>query len=227
MSESKLEMALTEYMCAEGEALMIENEDIECEFSDEFLQKMDKLINRRRKPYFRMINSVSKRVACIALAVFIATATTVMSVDALRNAVFNFFLNVFSDHSDIRAADDDQHPDTIEEIYDITYDLSEYYVDFKSDYDHGHILKYKNKDTKSIIRLEQYTNSSLNLAINTEDAEITHIDMNGYDTIYYCDNHNYHVLIWDNGRYTLMISSNLTKEETLKIAKSVKKVETK
>ncbi len=223
MEDNNFMRALAECMREEYAEYAVAVEDHS--FSPKFERKVRKLINRRRKPYFRMINTVGKRVACIALAVFIATATTVMSVGAFREAFIGFFINTFSDHSDLKGVDDDQHPDTIEDIYEIGYDLSGYYVDFKSDYEHGHILKYKNKDTKSIIRLEQYTNSSLNLAINTEDAEITHIDMNGYDTIYYCDNHNYHVLIWDNGEYTIIISSNLSKEETFEIAKSVRKSE--
>ena len=223
MNENNLKLALTELMYKDADELMIEN--IPYEFSAEFEKRMSKLIKRRRKPYFRMINTVGKRAACIALAVFIASATTVMSVDAFREAVFRFFMNIFSTHSDITAIDDDQHPNTIEDIYEITYDISDYNIDFESNTERTRIISYTRKSNEII--LEQYVNDAFNLRANTEDAVIKHMDLNGFDVIYYCDNHNYYNLIWDNGYYIFHLSSNLTKEATLDIAKSIKKVETK
>ena len=225
MSESKFERALSEYMCGEGEALMLENEDIAHEFSPEFEKRMEKLINRRKKPYFRMINTVGKRVACIAACTFIVSAGALMSVDAVRDAVFGFIMNIFEDHSDISFEDDGKHPDTIQDIYEITYDMSEYSIDFKDLSERSRTIVYTDNDKE--ITYMQYTQDALNMMINTEDAVISHIDINGFDAIYYCDNHNYHTLIWDNGQYIFYISSNLSKEETISIAESVKKVESK
>lgn len=223
MNENNLKLALTELMYKEADELMIENAPYE--FSADFEKRMSKLVKRRRKPYFRMINTVGKRAACIALAVFIASATTVMSVDAFREAVFRFFMNIFSTHSDITAIDDDRHPDTIEDIYEITYDLSDYDINFEDNTERSRITTYM-KNNNEIVFM-QYVNDAFNMRANTEGAVITHIDLNGYDAIYFYNNVGYHNLIWDNGRYTIVISSNLTKESTIDIAKSVKKVETK
>lgn len=46
-----------------------------------------------------------------------------------------------------------------------------------------------------------------------------------HEAIYYCDNHNYHNLIWDNGEYIIMVNSNIGKNELIDIANSVQKVE--
>ena len=227
MSESKFEMALSEFMCAEGEELMIENEVIEHEFSLSFEKKMEKLINRRRKPYFRMINTVGKRVACIAACAFIVSSASLMSVDAVREAVFGFIMNIFEDHSDIKTFDDDKHPDIIEDIYEITYDLSGYIVDFKDYHEDHRITCYIKADTNNQIDFYQFTSSAFNMRINTEEAEINHINIDEQDMIYYFDNLGFHNLIWDNGEYIFMISSNSTKEEIIEMMKSIKKVETK
>ena len=71
----------------------------------------------------------------------------------------------------------------------------------------------------------QYVNDAFNIRANTEGAVITHIDLHGYDAIYFYNNVGYHNLIWENGQYTMVISSNLTKEVTVDIAKSVRKSE--
>ena len=226
MSESKLAKALKEVAYKEADELLIEYDVCDYTFPDEFYKKMDKLINRRRKPYFRMINTVGKKVACIAIVFFIASATTVMSVDALRNAVFNFFINVFSTHSDIKTVDDDQHPDTIEDIYEITYDLSDFSV-YDEFYDDVSRYTMYLKDNTECVSYNQYTKATFDIRINTEGAIIHHITLNGYDTIYYMNNNNYHTLIWDNGRYIFMVSSNISKENAFEIAESVKKVEDK
>lgn len=52
-------------------------------FSDRFEQKMQRII-RSQKGVLKLVNTVGKRVACIALAVIICLATTVFSVEALR-----------------------------------------------------------------------------------------------------------------------------------------------
>ena len=223
MGDNNLKLALTELMYKEADELMVEYESYE--FSPEFEEKMEKLIKRRRKPYFRMINTVGKRVACIAACAFIVSSASLMSVDAVREAVFGFIMNIFEDHSDISFQEDDKHPDTIQDIYEITYDISGFHIDFEDEGDKSRTIVYTNNNNE--ITFMQYTQKSFNLGINTEDTELMHIDVNGFDAIYYCDNHNYHTLIWDNGQYIFYISSNLPEKETISVAESVKKVEKK
>ena len=224
MDRAEFGKIIYDVMIDEYDELLVEN--VEHEFSPEFEKRMEKLISRRKKPYFRMINTVGKRVACIALVVVIASATTVMSVDALRNAVFKFIINTFSFGSYIKTEEtSNNYPKTIEEIYDITYDLSGYHVIFEDNNDVHRIKNYRNDE--NTVYFSQYTHDSYNLFINTEGTEITHIDIDGYDVMYYCDNHGYHTIIFDNGRYIFMLSVNSTKDEAINMMKSIQKVESK
>lgn len=74
-----------------------ENGVLPYEFSEQFEAKMIRLI-KSQKGIRRLINTAAKRAACIILSLLIATATTVFSVDALREpvseAVESFFVNV-------------------------------------------------------------------------------------------------------------------------------------
>lgn len=89
----------------------------EHDFSPEFDEKMEKLINRRKKPYFKMINTMSKKVACVAGVFLIASSVTIMSVDALRNRMADLFVKQSKDHSIIRYEGNDISPSSIEDIF--------------------------------------------------------------------------------------------------------------
>ncbi|MGN0612993.1 MAG: hypothetical protein ACI4JB_03755, partial [Porcipelethomonas sp.] len=131
MSDDKLKRALEEALSREAEVLLSGNDIPEHEFSKKFEKKINKLIKRRRKPYFHAISTVGKRAACIIIGFLAASTATVMSVDALREAVIGFFMKTFDTYSLVKLVDDKSHPDTIEEIYIITYDLSGYKLDWE------------------------------------------------------------------------------------------------
>lgn len=222
MDRAEFGKIVYDLMIQEYDNLLIEN--VEHEFSTKFEKKIEKLINRRRKPYFRMINTVGKRAACIALAIFIASATTVMSVEALRNAVFKFFADMFGSTSTVRVEIDKQHPETIEEIYEITYDLSDYIIDRE---ENNELFREKIYIKDSItLYYTQYTQNMFDgSVINTEDADIKETEINGFPATYFLDNQGNYKIIWDNGEYVFTILANLSKEETFAIAESVQKVE--
>ena len=64
-------------------------------FSFQFKEKMARLVKSQKKPYYYMINTAAKRVACIIIA-FVAVLTTLtFSVKALREPVVEFFLKTY------------------------------------------------------------------------------------------------------------------------------------
>ena len=145
-----------------------------------------------------------------------------MSVDALRNAFIDFIVSVYEKFS-IIFTEDKKAPETIEEIYNITYDLNDYTIDYQEYNEIFRNTVYVKDDY--VIDFSQYTKSAYDLLINRENAETTAIDINGNEAVYFYDNHNYSHIIWDNGNYIIDISSNIDKSTLISIAKSVKKVE--
>lgn len=95
-----LAQALQEDLDAKMAQLPPENE-VDFEFSEEFESDMQKLLNRASKPYYYFINTVGKRVAVIAVVLFIALTTTVFSVEALRKPVVKFFVTFFEKFSTV------------------------------------------------------------------------------------------------------------------------------
>lgn len=211
---------------------MYEQADDESDFSKGFEKKMEKLIRRRKKPYYIMINTAFKRVAVIIIAFISISVVTVLSVDALRDFFKDFFVNIFSNHSHVVANTEPEvgessmtitYPEKIESKYEIAYDLSGYEKTVYSDDEISTIIEYVKGD--AIIDYTQYVVSQYDAFLNTEDAEIEHIDINGHDAMFFMDNNGYYSIIWNNGEYIIQISANLNKDEFIDIAKSVQKVE--
>lgn len=224
MANDKFKKAISEALCEEySESIPKNNSDHV--FSDSFNKKMDKLIKRQRKPYYKMINTAVKRAACFAVLVLAASITTVISVDAFRGYFKNFFIKTFSTHSEISAVDsgDESAPETIENNYDITYNLNDYDIVYNERDEFSRNITYQKG--KVVIDYYQFVKSQFDLHLNTEDAEISSVEINGHEAVYYCDNNNYYHLIWDNGEYIILLSSNIVKNELISIANSVQKVE--
>lgn len=224
MNDSQFKRAIFESLTKEYE-LSVPEQNTNHVFSDSFNRKMDKLISQQKKPYYKMINTGGKRVACIAVVIFIASFTTIMSVSALRNAFKDFFMSIFSNHSEISVVVDssDIAPTVIQSNYNITYDLSEYDIAYEEYDDLSHFISYQKDDI--VIDYFQYVKAEFDIGLNTEGAEVSTITINGCDAVYYLDNHSYHHLIWDNGEYIIVLSSNIGKSELIEIAYSVQKVE--
>lgn len=221
MSDENFKKALSDAITADYEDLIPNiGEHI---FSPKFEKKMRKLINCRKKPYYKMINTIGKRVACISVVILIASSVTVMSVDALRNAFIDFFVKIYKNFSTVQSVDDDASPETIEDIYEITYDLSEFTIDYEEFDEYSRNITYVKDDI--IIFFEQFVKDVYDINANTEDAEISTLIINGHEAIYFHDNHQYDTLIWDNGDYIISLGSNISKDVLIDIAESVQKVE--
>lgn len=109
----------------EGQELAAANETDHI-FSDNFNLRSEKLIKRQKKSYYPLICTSARRAACVIIAFFVISMTTVLSVDALRKPFFDFIINIFTDHSEINFEGDldTNAPDKIIDKYEIGYELT-------------------------------------------------------------------------------------------------------
>lgn len=188
-------------------------------FSPEFEEKMERLIKRRRKPFYYLFNTVAKRVACIIAALIIAMVSTVLSVDALRNCVKNFFVEVYEKFSTVFFQKDSSAPDTIEVYYSLSY-IPEGYE--KSEIERNTLrnrIKYKSKYGKEIVYKQ--TIFSQKADIDTENGETEEI---GNGLYIYQEKFQQQMYYWSDGNYQFLIRAHddISKEELLKMADSLK-----
>ncbi len=197
------------------------NFDVNAEFSEKFERKMDKLIRRRNKPYFNLICTGGRLAACIVAAIIILSASS-LSVEAVREAVNDFFLSIFGDHTavSVNNATEKDYPATIKEEYAISnlpdgFELSDY------NRDSGTIFAaYFNGD--KYIFFEQFVHDSYSGYFDNEHSELEYYtDESGQEYLIQSTNHDF-CIMWDNGRYILQIKSNMNKDDVLELCKSTK-----
>lgn len=222
MSNEIFVKALNDVVTAECAGLMeYESEHI---FSDEFERNMKRLAARQKKFYYHMVNTAQKRVACAAAVMLIGSFAAIMNVDATRTAIAELFIDTQPDYSNIISVDDEDAPETIEEIYEITYGLEGYTIDYKFSSDEKYDVVYMNGE--NYINFVQSVKSSYDVNWNTEGASIEIITLGEYEAIYFCNNdYNYHHLIWNAEDYVFSVTCNIDKNELKKMAESVQKVE--
>ena len=191
-------------------------------FSPEFESKIQKLIGRQKKPYFYMINTVAKRVACIIVACLAVLTTLTFSVKAIREPVIKFFVDTYKKFSTIFFEAEyinEDYNQGITTYYEPTY-LPKGYVE--ENVQRGatvNYIEYCNSANGSIT-FHQYVINPSSIYIDTENAKTTFVNNN---TAYSIEKDDTKCIVWndDNYSYILTTPSNLSDDELFKIANSV------
>ena len=185
-------------------------------FSKKHEAKMKKLIRKQnlKEKFFENLTT-NKKIACILLACFVFTGVTMFGVNAWRMITLNYVFDPDKPNTDISFgvnkgsfySDDSVLFRYIPMGFEITKNSS------RSAY-----LKLK------FSRDEQYFVLSVNgldgnLSVDTENAKIEKIFINGNEGIY-STNEDVNILFWHNETNAFTISGNISKEEMIKIAQN-------
>jgi hypothetical protein len=226
MDDKLFKQALNEALTLQYSSMLdIDMSHLTHEFSRAYIKSRDRLIKLRSRSYYKMISTAGRRVACIIAAFIIATFTTIFSVEALRTAFMDFIMNIFPTHTVFQSANLADAPETIENIYMITYDMSGFEVGFEDYSEHNRITQYVNFDEMLMVSFEQSVKHNWEPHINTEDANKEEINIGGIIVIYFLNNIGYNVYIWETEEYIFHIYGNLPKSVMEIIILSVQKTE--
>lgn len=202
---------------ADMEAILLNDEH---EFSDKHNKKMKKLIKRQSRPYFKLISTATRRAACIIVAMIVLSASA-LSVEAVRNAVYDFIIKIFSNHSvvTIESGTDDGYPTSIEEKYYISKLPAGFEQTQYIETDDSVSILYSNG--KKSIFLDQSVKGDHKIYMDNERTSFTKIEIDGQEYLLFESDTDV-TCIWDNGRYILEIFSDLDKETVIDLCKSTK-----
>lgn len=192
-------------------------------FSPEFERKMEKLIRQESRPYYRLINTVGKRVACWIIAVIIALTAVTFSVEAIREPVIEFFVKTFEKFSVIFYNEEDisEENPIIEEYYAPTY-LPEGYTKVSEEkLLTTYRIQYKN-DVGNKIYFRQVVIDSHQEYLDTENASVDRLYVNG-KYVYYIVKTSKKIVVWNDAKYsfTITTSPQINKEKLLQIIDSI------
>lgn len=211
--------AACEEYCEKLVAETMQNEPETHEFSAEFEEKMSKLLEKPHKGNFKVFNTIGKRVA-VAVVALALTLTTVLSVKALRIPIIKFFVNIYEEFTSlfVDSSNADYNDNFIFTPKEPTYTVDGFEVDKSIVYDNVYQVNYIYDGISNYY----YKQNRLyqNQQINTHTADDI-IYENGL-TLYYYHNEQHNKLIWYDNQYSYMISGEISKEEMVKVAQSVK-----
>ena len=193
-------------------------------FSRSFERKMKWLFWRRTLRYDTILNSTGKKVAALLLCFLLASTTTVLSVEAWRNDLFELIQKVYEYCTDITFEGNTSEDFTDEpfEAYQIT-DLPEGFSLVEEQIlpeAYINIQKYQNEE--SYLYFQQALASSSDFSLDSEEVQTEIIQY--HDTEYLtCTNKGIQYLTWVKDQYAFFLHSDLPMDQLLVITDSVEK----
>lgn len=192
-------------------------------FTSSFESKMQKLIKAEKKPYYVIINTVGKRVACIIIAVLVSFAA-MMSVDAIREPFIEYVVNTFEKYSAVYFKNNSPITSEAFETYAPEY-IPEGYTEVKREGSSEFMYNYITYSDEFGNNIEfQQDIATDHISINTENTTIEKIYINSVEAIYW-ENLGESLILFSDDNYSFYLScarETISKEELIKIAESIK-----
>ena len=193
------------------------SEELTHRFSKSFEKKMKRLIRDHKKTDF--MKSFSK-VAIIILVVVSMLLTTIISVEALRTRAFKVIKEIYKELSSISFIVDNDDSDVDFVVKKPKYIPKGFKQIDINELNTMVLVVYEDGTGNQIVYHQAYIMNN-KIILDTEDAEIIDIEINGYDG-QIISKRGQIQLIWFDEEHYFNISSTIDKEEIIKIAKSLK-----
>ena len=187
---------------------------LDCELSDS--------ASKKEKKHHIGLSKTAKRIIVAAAACFVVMFGLMMSSEAVRGRITQFFVTLTHGNAKIELDNTDELPPAEEVIYGLTY-VPEGYRLVRESHEIGQQLRYQ-KGEEELFDFDVLTNGSVSY-LNTENAIKTeHTTMHGEEALLIL-HEDWATITWSNDQYIFQIGGTLSEEEVLKIADGVTVVE--
>lgn len=199
-------------------------------FSDEFEEKMRKLIEKQKKFYYYWVNTAGKRAAAIIAALFVGLTAVTFGVKAIREPFLRFIVETFEKFSSIIFMNDDDNSgqSSISADAEIEFEvISPQYIpegfilDSTIEDEVRYYATYLNENkTLAITYMQTITNDTV-LQVDTENTTYNNIKINDYEAINYSKNGT-NTVVFNSDKYVFTVTGSIDMDEIIKIAESIK-----
>ncbi len=175
--------------------------------------------SKKEKERRFVLSKTAKRVIVAAAAFIFVTFGLMMSSEAVRGRITQFFVTLTHANAKVELDNTDELPPSEEVIYGLTY-VPEGYVLISETHGFGQRLTYNKKSEEEWIDFYVEKAGAVSY-IDTESAiKVEHITMHGEEAILFVYD-DYAQITWSNEQYIFCIGGTLSEEEILKIATGV------
>ena len=235
MNNNNFYQVLEKY--ATDSAVILDNtDDSDVIFSWQYKRKRKAMITAYRKASKRPVGFDEKyRKVRFGQKIRFAVLVAVLAV-LFTGAAFGVYtiwkkyqIKDYSLYSMLYISEPQGAPRILEEKYEIGLDLNEYQEIIHTDLEIEFFAEYRSLKSESVITYSQSTYEvGEQTFINTENALVMpcEITINGYEGIYFETYYGGKCIIWCTENYVFSVTgANISKNELISIAESVKKVE--
>ena len=201
--------------------------EIQYEFSKEFLDKMQKLINGTEddthKAQKRHRSSLTvKRIVALAAAL-IVLFTGAMSVGAVREPVVNFIVKTYEGFKRVLFSGDSLTE--IDHVYAFA-EVPEGFVETQRiSNKEMNLVRYENGETGAVIELSQSITTDYSFSLDSENGEIRAFNVDGKEIKIYCaESQAVFIAFWIEDTYSmeLIYSGETDTDELLRLINTIK-----
>jgi len=194
------------------------------EFSDGFDRRMNRLLKSRKKVYYPLIKTTGRKIASLIAAALLMGAVTVAAYEPARNAVRDFIINIFSDHSVVVYADAAEDGQAAKIMHEYSLTVPEGYVldENKSVTSDQYIFKYYcSQDGTGSLTFSQMMENSYKGYFDNEHTVFKHKEDKDGKEIIVSKTDDDICIIWEYDQYVFELSASMTESEIMDIYYSV------
>lgn len=210
------------YASKEFEDIPENESEIDCEFSDEFNKKMEKLLERVSYDRTHIVSWTRRKVIMVAATIILVLAG-MMSVGAIREPIVEFVYNVYEEFTEIFFEGDTT--DKITYRYSLT-EIPEGFVETQRISDDSiNIVRYENKENSNIIEIKQCVTEDKTFLLDNKLGRVEKYTINNTEiNIYISDYCDYYLAYWLSGTDSIKLtySGIISVEEILKLIEAIK-----
>lgn len=238
-AKEKMLEAIFEY----AGACHVENIVNEMEDEDELIEKIPYppeldtqikkiIVDHHRKEGLKKVAKKLPKAAAIFFVVLISCALLVINVDAFRTRLLNFMIEIRDEYTSIDLRENPSKHSTDNDFFMSVECGDAYLPEFVPEgfsitdvetLTFTKSIRYSNDKNQTILFI-QYSGENINLRVDTEDAKVKEILINGIEGIS-LEKDGYTTLVWHNNETSFYLESQIDKSLLVKMAESMKRKE--
>ncbi len=183
--------------------------------SEEAEQKNERLLERQKRFYYSLVNTAAKRVACTVAVLFLAVTVTTFSVEALREGLIHFVVELFDQGATVEMPGE---PDPVKPRIP-TYIPEGYRLASHTRNPQTDIRLYQGRDHKNF-QFSQHPKGT-NISVYTENTDYRTVTVAEQHEGILFENCGELFLIFNDGNYMYAVIGTLSEEDAMKIAASL------
>lgn len=215
---------LVQYM-TKAEEVMLEQIPPESElshrFSRHFQRKMKALLRHEKRsiPMRKMVSGMRHLAAAVLIVLGIGLVVT-MSVEAYREKLFQFIIEIYPELTSIRTVGDGGTNNEVLVPVEPGYVPEGYYLDERSVGSLTVLELYVN-DAKQNICYSQSLLGCGEMILDTEDADVSTVVVEGIDLMLVEKESVFNMVYWHDEKNQYSLDGNIEMDELIKMAKSM------